>query len=138
MPFVLDASVAACWALRDEQHKYADLARERIISDPAMAPSLWWFEIRNILVVKERVDRITETESAIFLGWMNRLGIELDHAPQSSEVLRLARKYKLTVYDAAYLELAERRGSPLATLDTHLASAANAEGVKVIGETVDV
>jgi len=135
MPFVLDASVAACWALQDEQHIYADLARERIVTDPAIAPSLWWFEMRNILLIKERVSRITEAESAIFLGWMNRLGVELDRAPQSSEVLRLARRYKLTVYDAAYLELAQRNRVPLATLDANLVDAAKAEGVPIIGET---
>jgi len=135
MPFVIDASIAACWALRDEQHPYADAARERVANDPGLAPSLWWFEIRNIIVIKERKNRITERDSAAFLGWMNRLGIALDRSPDSSELLRLARKHKLTIYDTAYLELSIRTRVPLATLDQDLANAAKAEGVPVVGDT---
>ena len=135
MPFVIDASIAACWALRDEQHSYADAARERLVNDPGFAPSLWWFEIRNIIVVKERRNRITERDSAAFLSWMTRLGIAMDRSPDSSELLRLARKHKLTVYDTAYLELAIRTRVPLATLNQDLANAAKAEGVPIIGET---
>jgi predicted nucleic acid-binding protein len=135
MSFVIDASIAACWALRDEQHPHADAARERIANDPGLAPSLWWFEIRNILVIKERTNRITEADSTTFLSWMTRLGIELDRSADSSELLRLARKHKLTAYDAAYLELAMRIRVPLATLDRNLSTAAKAEGVPVIGAT---
>src|SRR5271170_3087420 len=120
MPFVLDASVAGSWALRDEQNPHADAARQRILSDHAVAPSLWWFEIRNIIVVKERMKRITEADSAIFLSWMVRLKVALEPLPESGEVLQLARKHELTVYDAVYLELARRNGIPLATLDKEL------------------
>ncbi len=133
MPFVVDASIAACWALRDEQHPFADAARTRVADDSAIAPVLWWFEIRNIIVVKERVGRITEADATTFLDWMTRLGISLDRSPESSELLRLARKHKLTAYDAAYLELAMRQRIPLATLDKNLAGAAEAEGVTLVG-----
>ena len=54
IPFVLDASVAACWAFDDEDHPVAALARERIRTDEARVPSLWWFEVRNTLIVNER------------------------------------------------------------------------------------
>ncbi len=57
MPFVVDASVAACWAFRDEDHPVADAALERLRTDEAAAPALWWFEVRNILVVSERRKR---------------------------------------------------------------------------------
>src|SRR3989338_1624078 len=124
MPFVIDASITACWAFHDEDHPQADLALVRIRTDEATAPSLWWFEVRNILVVNERRKRLTEADSAAFLRDLSRLGVILDRSPQEGEVLRLARTHRLSVYDAAYLELARRKGLALATLDAALVSAA--------------
>jgi predicted nucleic acid-binding protein len=135
MPFVLDASVTASWAFRDEQHPHADLALERIRSDQAIAPSLWWFEVRNILIVSERRKRLTESDTATFLRDFATLPIDLDITPETNEVLRLARAFQLSVYDAAYLELALRKSIPLATLDTDLIRAARLASVPVIGET---
>ena len=134
MPFVIDASIAACWVFRDEDHPHADLALQRLRTDAAMAPSLWWFELRNILVVNERRKRLTEADSAAFLRDLSRLAVSLDRSPQEAEVLRLARTRGLSVYDAAYLELARRTGVALATLDAALIRAAQAEGVQLIGE----
>jgi predicted nucleic acid-binding protein len=134
MPFVLDASVTACWAFQDEEHPNADLALARIRKDQAISPGLWWFEIRNILVVNERRKRITESQSAAFLRDVAMLSIRLDFAPENGEVLRLARTHKLSVYDAAYLELAQRAAVPLATLDEALIRAARAEQIPFIGE----
>lgn len=134
MPFVLDASVTACWAFRDEQHPHADLALERIRTDQAVAPTLWWFEVRNILIVNERRKRLSRAETAAFLKDLAIFGVNLDIAPETNEVLRLARAHQLSVYDAAYLELAMRKTVPLATLDTELVRAARAESVRVIGE----
>lgn len=131
-PLVLDASVAACWAFRDEDHPNADLALARLRTTEAVVPALWWFEVRNILVVNERRRRITEPETAIFLQALARLPITIDRAPESSEILRLARSHRLSVYDAAYLELAQRNRAELATLDADLMQAARAEGVTVI------
>ncbi len=54
MPFMLDASIVACWAFQNEDYPRADLAFARIRGDEAIVPSLWWFEVRNILVVNER------------------------------------------------------------------------------------
>ncbi len=67
MPFVLDASIAACWAFDDEDHPTAALALERIRTDEAFVPALWWFEIRNTLVVNERRKRLSESDTAAFL-----------------------------------------------------------------------
>jgi hypothetical protein len=58
MPFVLDASIAACWAFDDEDHPVAALALERVRTDEARVPSLWWFEVRNTLIVNERRGRL--------------------------------------------------------------------------------
>ena len=67
MPFVLDASIPACWAFQDEQDRRAEAALARIKTEEAVVPALWWFEIRNIYVVNERRKRITESDTAVFL-----------------------------------------------------------------------
>jgi len=131
-PLVLDASIAGCWAFHDEDHPSADLALARLRTAEAVVPALWWFEVRNILVVNERRQRITEAETAVFLRDLARLPIAVDREPESSEVLRLARTHRLSVYDAAYLELAQRSRADLATLDADLKRAAQAEGVTVV------
>ncbi len=132
MPFVLDASVTACWALSDENHPDADLAFLRIRTEEAIVPCLWWFELRNILVVNERRQRITESDTAAFLSNISRLRVRVAPLPDENALLRLARTYRLSVYDAAYLELAQREGVSLATLDDHLRRAAASEGVGLV------
>jgi predicted nucleic acid-binding protein len=133
MPFVLDASIAACWAFEDEDHPTATLALERIRSDEARVPSLWWFEERNTLIINERRGRLAEADTAAFLRGLSRLGVTLDRSPEEVGVLTLARKHRLTVYDASYLELAQRESLALATLDADLARAARSENVLLIG-----
>jgi predicted nucleic acid-binding protein len=133
MPFVLDASVAACWLFDDEDHPHARHALARIRGDEAWVPSLWWFEVRNTLLVSERRGRLTEADTTAFLAALSRLAISVDRTP-GDDVLALARRRNLTVYDAAYLELARRADLPLATLDRRLALAARAEQVALIGE----
>ena len=66
MPFVPDASITACWAFDDEDHPIAALALERVRTDEARVPSLWWFEVRNTLIVSERRGRLTESDTATF------------------------------------------------------------------------
>lgn len=133
MPFVLDASIVHDWAF-DERHQTAELVRERLRTESAAAPSLWWFEVRNGLVVAERRGRVTEQQTARFLREILRLAVTLDNSPNEAGVLALARRHRLTVYDAAYLELALRQDLPIATLEMPLAAAARAEGVALIGE----
>lgn len=134
MPFVLDASIAACWAFEDEDHPTAALALERIRTDEAQVPSVWWFEVRNTLIVNERRGRITEADTAALLRGLSRLGITVDRSPEEAAVLTLARRHSLSVYDAAYLELAQREQLPLVTLDKELRLAAHAIGTKMLGE----
>jgi predicted nucleic acid-binding protein len=134
MPFVLDASVAAFWAFEDEDHPVAALALERVRTDEARVPSLWWFEVRNTLIVNERRGRLTESDTAAFLRGLARLNVTVDRSPDEADVLMLARRRQLTVYDAAYLELARRERLPLATLEAALATAARAERAPLLGE----
>jgi predicted nucleic acid-binding protein len=132
MPFVLDASIAACWAFDDEDHPVAALALERIRADEAIAPSLWWFEVRNTLIVNERRGRLSEADTTIFLRELSRFGVAIDREPQEAAILTFARQHRLTVYDASYLELAQREAIPLASLDSDLRKAATALGVALI------
>jgi predicted nucleic acid-binding protein len=136
MPFVLDASVVACWAFVDEEHPVADLALERIRTDEARVPASWWFEVRNILILNERRKRLTESDTVSFLRDLARLRVTVDRSPEEADVLMLARQHRLSVYDASYLELARRNSVPLATLDRELAGAASAIDVALLGPTV--
>ena len=134
MPFVIDASITACWAFDDEDHPVAALALDRIRVDEARVPSLWWFEVCNTLIVNERRGRLTEADVSAFLRGLSRLGVMVDREPNEDHVLMLARRHQLTVYDASYLELASRETLPLATLDADLATAAHREKLQLIGD----
>jgi predicted nucleic acid-binding protein len=134
VPFVLDASIAACWVYPDEQDARADAAYERLFAkDRALAPLHWWFELRNVLLIGERRKRAPEQRTADFLKRISHLPIELAELPPAPPVFLLARKHRLSFYDAAYLELAQRESIPLATLDDALGRAAVAERVPLLG-----
>ncbi len=132
MAFVLDASVSACWAFADEIHPVANVTFSSLRTVEAVVPALWWFEIRNILVVNERRGRVSERDTDFFLRALAQFRIRIDRAPEHADVLSMARIHSLSVYDAAYLELARREKLPLATLDRHLAAAARLAGVPLI------
>jgi predicted nucleic acid-binding protein len=136
MPFVVDASIAVAWALK-EIHPRASVALALIRTEGGVVPSLWWFELRNGLLVGERRGRLTLRDTVLFLRSISRLPVTIDGEPDETEVLTFARRHRLTVYDAAYLELAVREALPLATLDVALASAAEVEGVPLIGEDTE-
>ena len=134
MPFVVDASVAACWLLPDEAARAAALAYARFPDDTAIVPTLWWFEMRNIFIVSERRGRIDSSRTAMAMALLRGLPIRVDAASDEDLLLTLARRHGLTAYDAAYLELALRLGLPLASLDDALLRAARTEGVPIIGD----
>ena len=134
MPFVVDASVAACWLLPDERSPVAEAAYRRIARDPAIVPGIWLFEPRNMLIVNERRGRINSGQTARALHLLSSLPVETDMSIDEESLMRLARMRQLTVYDAAYLELSLRRNIALATLDAKLAAAGRAEAVLLIGE----
>lgn len=113
MAFVLDASATAAWCFPDENNAAADAAFDRLAVESAVVPALWWAEIRNVLIIAERRGRIDAPETIRFLGDLDRLPIRTDSSPMSDLVLALARRYRLTAYDAIYLELASRLGCRL-------------------------
>ena len=133
MPFVVDASVTASWLLPNEGAAGADKAFALLASDYALVPALWWFEIRNVFVTNERRGRIGAEQSGRALGLLSGLPIQVDHNVEEAHLMRLAREHRLSVYDAAYLELALRAAVSLATFDAALAAAAQAEQVALIG-----
>ena len=134
MAFVLDASVSACWAFADEDHPIADAAFSSLQTEEAVVPALWWFEVRNILVVNERRGRISDQDTDFFLRALAMFRIRIDREPEHAGVLRIARARGLSVYDSAYLELAYRERLPLATLDRRLGDAALLMGVPLFGK----
>ena len=129
MPLVLDASVTVCWHFPDEQNAAADAILAQLRPDTALVPGHWWFEIRNVLLMGERRGRTTEDQTALFLDFIRELPISVALLPDEIAVMDLARRHRLTFYDAAYLELAKREGLALATFDRELLTAARAEGV---------
>ncbi len=132
MSVVLDSSIVGCWCFPDEASSVADAALLAVSADEAVVPAVWWFEVRNLLLTGERVGRMHPAGTAEFLADLERLSIRIDRAPVSDAVLALAREHRLTVYDAAYLELALRADVPLATLDQQLAAAARAAAVPLL------
>lgn len=132
MPFVLDTSVALVWCFEDEQSLYATDVLDQLANDTALVPVVWPLEIANVLANAERHVRLTPAKSAQFVQLIGDLAIEVESASLEhtlTSVLNVARDYGLTSYDASYLELAMRRGSPLATQDVRLRSAAAHAGV---------
>jgi len=130
--FVLDASMVAAWILPEE---FSEAAESVIatISDPCPVPSLFWFEIRNILAMSERRGRIASGGALVNMERVRRLPLDDAGIGGDSSVLLLAATHALSAYDASYLNLASNRSLPLATLDRRLAAAARKEGVIVLG-----
>ncbi len=131
MTFVIDASIAASWCFPDERPSAGNRALSRMERESASAPAHWWFEVRNVVLIGERRQRITSDHAEQFLALLSRLPIEIDRSPDEKRILAIARRHGLTFYDAAYLELAQRIG-PLATLDDEVVSAARREGIDLV------
>ena len=130
--FVLDASVAASWLLDDEDDPDASAVLERLGQEDALVPQLWHIEIRNCLLVAQRRRRLSNNDLGERLRALAGLPVrtDADYDPDSS--FALAQEHGLSFYDALYLNLAQRRRVPLATLDRALRRAAAAEGVAVV------
>jgi predicted nucleic acid-binding protein len=134
--FILDCSITVSWCFEDQASNYADRTLDLLTKTEALVPSLWPLEVANVLLVAERKQRITEAESLRFINLLRTLPISVDDQTSAcavTDTLSLARRLKISSYDAAYLELAVRLGLPLATLDEILRNRAFKMGV-VVGE----
>ena len=107
----------------------ADGAMRQVAQAGGVTPRIWWYELRNALLVNERRGRISAQQVRDTLTDSLALGIEMDDRHDESLILELARRFELTVYDAAYLEVALRRSLSLATLDQQLGAAARTTGI---------
>jgi len=134
--FVLDSSVALSWCFEDERTPATAALLNQVAESGATAPSLWPLEVLNGLTMAERRGRLDEERRQRLGDFLHQLPVSLDHDTASQAwtvTLRLAARFRLTLYDAAYLELAQRLSLPLATLDQELRAAAEALGVTRLG-----
>jgi predicted nucleic acid-binding protein len=133
---VLDSSATLAWFYADETTPGIRRVFELLVRSGAWVPSLWRLEVANILEMGIRRGRHDIAFRQATLADLSLLPINLDPETDSQAwdaTLKLAHRHRLTLYDAAYLELAQRRGLPLATLDGDLRNAANAESVQLLG-----
>jgi len=129
MPIVIDASITMAWSFPDERDPESIAAGRHVLSGHAIVPALWRWEVQNVLVNAERRGRVSPCAITEILRRLESMPIAIDSsapAPNFGAELQLARRFALSVYDAAYLELATRRGLRLATKDIALRSAASA------------
>lgn len=135
MSFVLDCSVTVAWLFEDEATPAIDALQDQLTEEVALVPGHWRLEVGNVLAQAERRKRLTPAQTLAHLELLGRLPVATDDETDSRafrEILSVARNEGLTTYDAAYLELAARRGVPLATLDRALARAARRAGVATL------
>ena len=136
MNFVLDNSVTMRWFFGDGKPRelaYAVKVLDAMKRASALVPATWGLEVANVIARAEAKALVTEARSGEFLEMLEGVDIEVDSATFEhalSDTLQLARRYRISAYDASYLELALRRGVPLATLDDDLQKAAKKAGVK--------
>jgi predicted nucleic acid-binding protein len=140
MELVLDASATLAWLVRRVdpiEDQLADEILRYVRTRDALVPALWFPEVANGVLVAERRGGVSQSTSAAFLMLVDTLPVVEDGVrpfARQATVLTLARAYKLTSYDATYLELAMRRAAQFATFDRKLADASRAAGVRVFGD----
>jgi predicted nucleic acid-binding protein len=127
---IVDSSIATAWCSRSQATPISDAAFEAAIEHGALVPAHFALEVANSLWQLERRGKITAAAVDEFFALLARLMIEVDTATSVVQhaLLSVARQHDLTVYDAAYLELALRTGLPLATRDGALARATREAG----------
>jgi predicted nucleic acid-binding protein len=133
---VLDPSLTLAWYFEDERTDAADAVLDQVVEAGAVVPPLWRIEVLNALQVSIRRKRIDAAFRDAALARLGAMAIAVD--PESdthawTTTRQLADRFRLTAYDAVYLELAQRRNLPLATLDQDLRAAGAALGVTLLG-----
>ena len=125
MTFVADNSVVIAWFSRSQATPYTDRYYKKLDKDEVVVPSVWPYEFANALAVLERRRIVSASLADEIIANAARLMTRIDSPPASPGLLLvLARRHGLSAYDAAYLELAQRLGVPLAVKDSPLATAA--------------
>ena len=132
--FVIDNSVVMAWCFEDQTNKYTEAVLERMNSSEAFAPGIWPLEVGNVLLIAERKNILSKSDVVRFLSLVRSLPIFVEQENSSrmlTEIVALAREHRLSAYDASYLDLAMKRGLPLATQDKALAHAAKKCGLSL-------
>lgn len=135
--FVMDCSVTISLLLSGENQGEIKHIESLLLKNSAIVPTIWKYEVSNVLCMSERSKRISEAELAEIKNILDALPISIDDLSTTKTLgntLHIAREQKLTIYDAAYLELAMREGVALATFDKELIKAAKQVGVELVGE----
>ena len=136
MAFIIDASATLPWRFADEATPWTEALLDRVAGgEEVVVPAHWPLEIINGLLMAQRKGRVTGAQMSEFLEDLASFPIRVLAAPtpgQRAAILALAERHRLTAYDAAYLDLAERTGLPLATLDGELRKAAIAAAAAVV------
>ena len=136
--FVLDASIAFSWCFPGdptEDTPYSRRVLQKLATDDAVVPEVWGFEIANVIFVAcNKRKRISQKQIDEYLQLLKALPIraERNHLWANVDLESLARKWNVSAYDAAYLNLALSRKLPLATADDNLKKAAQAEGIRIL------
>lgn len=136
MSLVLDASVTMAWCFEDEGSPATEELLDQVVEDSAVVPTIWRFEVGNALQTAIRRKRIDTGFRDAALVKLSALPITIDPETDAhvwNTALRLSERFTLSLYDAAYLELAQRRGLPLASLDKQLRAAGHALHVELLG-----
>ncbi|MFN8591708.1 MAG: type II toxin-antitoxin system VapC family toxin [Thermomicrobiales bacterium] len=133
---VLDASVTLAWVFKDEFSEYATRIAAILHLDVAFVPAIWPMEVTNSILSATRRGRLAPYRAYDFLNEIGKLRIEIDREQHWQMVAQSALdgglRYGVSAYDASYLDLALRRGLPLATQDRRLAEAALAAGIPML------
>jgi predicted nucleic acid-binding protein len=132
---VLDCSAALAWVLPGEATAASNALLTTIAEAGAVAPGLWSLEIANVLWLSERRGRLNQADRTQALAMLADLPIQIDECTAAlafGPISALAARRDLTIYDAAYLELALRLGLPLASFDKRLCQAASDAGVALL------
>lgn len=138
MSFVVDASLTLAWYFEDEATPATDEMLDRLAANGAIVPALWRLEVANAFQMAIRRKRVDAVFRDTALTELAAMPITVD--PETdihawTTTLRLSERFALTLYDAAYLELAQRQTLPLATLDNELRAAGHALSVQLLGKT---
>ena len=131
--FVADASVAIAWVHPAQATSETEAMLDRLVAgDSLVVPALWPLEVANALTVLRRRRKLTPDEARNAIEIIRELPVVIDHEAAAiafTRLVDLASKYELTIYDAAYIELAARRELPLASNDARMKQAAIRSGV---------
>ena len=134
-PFVLDCSVTMSWCFSKETTKQTLSVRDRLLQTHCIVPSIWSLEVNNVLWAAIRNKKISDLQATRFRYLLKSIPIQIDY--QASEldqnvIFELSKKFNITCYDAAYLELALREKLALATLDKPLSKAAKSASITLL------